>query len=101
MKYSLIAVAVLFVILLDIAMAKSQEDVYIESASQFQKWCQHLSYRHFRQKRLQPYNWSASTLRKLNDYQTEGQWKVKSKKREVFCSIRVGAKAKYTTLEIR
>ena len=100
MKYSLIAVAVLFVILFDVVMAKSQQDIYIDSASQFQKWCQQLSYRHFRQKKLQPYNWSASTYRNFNDYQTEGSWKVEGKEREVFCSIRVGAKAKYTNLEI-
>ena len=80
--------------------AKSQKEAYIESASQFQKWCKYLSYRHFRQKKLQAYNWTASTIRELNDYQTTGSWKVNREKRDVYCSIRVGEKAKYTLLEI-
>lgn len=100
MKYSYIVITILLVSLLDAVFAKSQQDVYIESASQFQKWCKHLSYRHFRQKKRQAYNWSASTIRQFNDYQTTGSWKVDRKERRVICQIRVGQKAKYTSLEI-
>ena len=80
--------------------AKSEKEVVIESASQFQRWCKSQSYRHFRQKKQQPYNWSASTIRKLNDYQTTGSWKVNNEQIDVFCHIRIGKKAKYTKLEI-
>jgi len=101
MKYSILVIAILMVSLLDAVFAKSKEDVYIESASQFQKWCKHLSYRHFRRKKLQPYNWSASTIRQFNDYHSEGSWKVKRKERRVICHIGVGQKAKYTQFEIQ
>ena len=80
--------------------AKSEKEVVIESASQFQRWCKSQSYRHFRQKKQQPYNWSASTIRKLNDYQTAGSWKVNNEQIDVFCHIRIGKKAKYTKIEI-
>ena len=101
MKYQLILFAILLLSATYIVFAKSQKDVYIETASQFQKWCEHLSYRHFRRKKLQPYNWSTSTIRQLNDYQTTGEWKVNGNKRQVFCQVRVGEKAKYTILEIQ
>jgi hypothetical protein len=101
MKYTLIFTAYLLISSFPTASAKNLKDVYIESASQFQKWCEHLSYRNFRRKKLQPYNWSASTIRQLNDYQTTGSWKVGRKERRVFCQIRVGEKAKYTILEIQ
>ena len=100
MKYSLLIITILVVSLLDAVFAKSQDDVYIESASQFQKWCKHLSYRHFRRKKLQPYNWSASTIRQLNDYQTLGRWKVERQERQVLCQIRIGERAKHTQFEI-
>ena len=100
MKYSFLIITILFVSLDDAVFAKSQEDVYIETASQFQKWCKHLSYRHFRQKKRQPYNWSASTIRQLNDYQTTGSWKVNNQEMRISCQIRVGEKAKHTLLEI-
>ena len=80
--------------------AKSEKEVVVESASQFQRWCKSQSYRHFRQKKQQPYNWSASTIRKLNDYQTIGSWKVNNEQIDVYCHIRIGKKAKYTKLEI-
>jgi len=83
------------------AIAKSQKEVIIETASQFQNWCKHLSYRHFRQKKQIPYNWSSSTIRQLNDYETSGRWKVNNIERSVFCQIRKGRKAKYTKIEIR
>lgn len=100
MKYSHLVIVILMISLLDAVFAKNLEEVYIESASQFQKWCKHLSYRHFRRKKFQPYNWSASTVRQFNDYQTTGSWKVNRKERRVMCHIRVGQKAKYTLLEI-
>lgn len=80
---------------------KSQKETVIESASQFQRWCKQLSYRHFRQKHLMPYNWSASTIRELNDYQTSGSWKVNNVEKTIFCQVRIGKKAKKTKLEIR
>lgn len=83
------------------AAAKSQKETAIETASQFQFWCKHLSYRHFRQKKQNPYNWSSSTIRQLNDYQTSGSWKVNNVEHAVFCQIRKGRKAKYTKIQIR
>ena len=81
--------------------AKSEKEVVIESASQFQRWCKSQSYRHFRQKKQQPYNWAASTIRKLNDYETTGSWKVNNDQIDVLCHIRIGKKAKHTKFEIR
>ena len=81
--------------------AKSEKESYIKSAFQFQRWCKILSYRHFRRKNQQAYNWSSSTIRKLNDYQTTGSWKVNNVERDVFCQIRIGKKAKNIKLEIR
>ena len=84
-----------------VAAAKSQKEAYIETAAQFQEWCKHLSYRHFRQKKLKPYNWTSSTIRQLNDYQTSGSWKVDNVERSIYCQIRKGKKAKHTKIEIR
>ena len=101
MKYPLIFISILFVYPAHWLAAKSQNDVYIESASQFQRWCKHLSYRHFRLKKQQPYNWTASTIRQFNDYQTSGSWKINNVERHIFCHIRIGKKAKLTKMEIR
>ena len=101
MKYPLTFVLILFISPLHLLSAKPEKEVLIESASQFQRWCKDLSYRHFRHKKQQPYNWSASTIRQLNDYQTSGSWKVNNVEMDVFCQIRIGRKAKYTKLEIR
>ena len=98
----------LFVIILTLVVlplyshtAKNQKNSIIESSSQFQRWCKDLSYRHFRRKQQQAYNWSASTIRQLNDYQTSGSWKVNNIERDVYCQIRIGKKAKHTQIEIR
>lgn len=101
MKYPLTVVLILFLSSIHSVTAKSEKNAVIESASQFQRWCKSLSYRHFRQKKQQAYNWSASTIRQLNDYQTSGSWKVSNVEKEVFCEIRIGKKAKYTKLVIR
>lgn len=100
MKYSLIFVFVFFVYPFHLVLAKSQKNTAIESASQFQRWCEKLSYRHLRQKQQQPYNWSASTIRQLNDYQTSGSWKINNVEKKVFCQIRIGKRAKYTIMKI-
>ena len=100
MKSSLIFVFVFFVYPFQLVLAKNQKNTAIESASQFQRWCKNLSYRHFRQKQQQPYNWSASTIRQLNDYQTSGSWKINNAEMKVLCQIRIGKKAKYIKMEI-
>lgn len=91
---------ILFVYPYEWLSAKSEKEVVIESASQFQRWCKSLSYRHFRQKKLKPYNWAASTIRQLNDYQTSGSWKINNIEKDVFCQIRIGKKAKQAKIEI-
>ena len=100
MKYPLTIAVVLFISPHPL-FAVAEKDVYIESASQFQRWCKSQTYRHFRQQKQQAYNWSASTIRKLNDYQTSGSWKVNNENIDVFCQIRIGKKAKHTKIEIR
>lgn len=101
MKKTLIYVVLLTILLPQLAAAKSEKEVYIETASQFQRWCKNLSYRYFRQKKQMPYNWSSSTIRQVNDYQTSGSWKVNNVDKKVFCQIRKGKKAKTTKIEIR
>ena len=100
MKHALIFISILFVYPVHWLAAKSQNEAYIESASQFQRWCKHLSYRHFRQKKQQPYNWTATTIRQLNDYQTSGSWKIDNVERDIFCQIRIGKMAKQTKIKI-
>lgn len=100
MRYSLVFVLFLLISPPYSLAAKSQKNVLIESASQFQRWCRDLSYRHFRRKNQTPYNWSSSTIRKLNDYQTTGSWKVNNVEKHVFCHVRIGKKGKYTKMEI-
>jgi len=101
MKYPFIIGLIFFILSPHSVLAKSPKEVYIETASQFQRWCKHLSYRYFRQKKKMPYNWASSTIRQLNDYQTSGSWKVNNVEKEVFCQIRKGKKAKTTKMEIR
>ena len=101
MKYPIIFVLILFISPFHSLPAKSQKEIVIESASQFQRWCKSLSYRHLRHKKLNPYNWSASTIRQLNDYQTSGSWKVNNVEKNIFCYIRIGKKAKHTKLEVQ
>ena len=101
MKYPLTIALIFFISSIHSVTAKSEKNAVIESASQFQRWCKSLSYRHFRHKRQQPYNWSASTIRQLNDYQTSGSWKVNNVEMKVYCQIRIGKKAKFTKIEIR
>lgn len=100
MKYHVIFVLFLLVTPFHALTAKGQKEVVIESASQFQRWCKHLSYRHFRRKKQNPYNWSASTIRQLNDYQTSGSWKVNNVEKRIFCQIRIGKKAKQAKMKI-
>ncbi|MFK5915290.1 MAG: hypothetical protein QM484_13045 [Woeseiaceae bacterium] len=80
---------------------KSENKTYVESASQFQRLCKKKSYFLFRKQQQQPYSWTASTHRKLNDYQTRGQWIVANKNRDVFCQIRIGKKTKTIKIEIQ
>lgn len=101
MKYPASLVLILFVLPIHILSAKSEKEAYIESASQFQRWCKKRSYLHFRKKQQQPYNWSASTIRSLNDYQTTGSWRVNRVEKKIFCQIRIGKKAKKAKVEIR
>ena len=84
----------------NLSAAKFEKDIFIEYAGQFQRWCKDQSYRHFRKKQQQAYNWSASTIRQLNDFQTTGSWKVDNVEITVFCQIRIGKKAKHTKIEI-
>lgn len=101
MKYPAVYVLVLFLSPTHFLNAKNEKNIIIESASQFQRWCKTLSYRHFRYKKQQPYNWTASTIRRLNDYQTTGSWKVDNVEKDIFCQIRIGKRAKQTKLKIR
>lgn len=100
MKHPIIFIVFILVLPSQPLLAKSEKDIYIESASQFQRWCKKESFRHFKKKKQQPYNWSASTIRQLNDYQTTGSWKVNNLEINIFCQIRIGKKAKYTKIEI-
>ena len=100
MKYPASLVLILLVLPIHTLLAKSEKETYIESASQFQRWCKKLSYKQLKTKKQQPYNWSASTFRKLNDYQTSGSWKVNRAEKRIYCQIRIGKKAKYTKIEI-
>lgn len=100
MKYSVILVSVLTLFPIVTLSAKSEKEVYIESASQFQRWCKKSSYHHLKTKQQQPFNWSASTIRQLNDYQTTGSWRVNRTQKKVFCHIRVGKKAKNIKIKI-
>lgn len=99
MKY-LFMFSFLFLSSFHFVYAKSEKEAYIESAAQFQRWCKKLTYRYFKQKKQQPYNWSSSTIRKLNDYQTTGSWKVRTAERKVYCQIRIGKKAKQAKFKI-
>lgn len=101
MNYPTAFLLILFISPTQLLLAKSEKEIHIESASQFQQWCKNQSYRHFRQKKQQPYNWVASTIRKLNDYETTGSWKVNRVEVEVLCQIRIGQKAKYSKIEIQ
>ena len=100
MKYTGLFLFILLASPLYSQAAKSAKEQRIESASQFQRWCKQSSYRHFRRKKLQPNNWSASTIRQLNDYQTRGSWRVKRDEKRVFCQIRIGRKAKSVKMKI-
>jgi outer membrane biogenesis lipoprotein LolB len=100
MKYRLTFFLIFFIPSLLLASQKSSKEVVIESASQFQRWCKSLSYRHLSNKHQQPFNWSATTIRQLNDYQTSGSWAVNNDEKKVFCQIRIGKKAKKTKITI-
>lgn len=101
MKYPLIFASLIFFYPFQWVNAKSQKNIRIESASQFQNWCKKRSYRHFKHKKQTPYNWSASTIRQLNDYQTTGRWKVNNEEIVIFCQIRKGKRAKQMKMEIQ
>ena len=100
MKYTIALALVLFSSPFLVFSATSEKELFIESAWQFQGWCKKISYRYFRQKKQMPYNWSATTIRQLNDYQTSGSWKVNNEERTLSCQIRIGKKAKHTKMEI-
>jgi len=100
MNYTTILLLIIFTLPLNSLAAKPKKEAYIESASQFESWCKHLSYRHFRRKKQQLYNWSSSTIRKFNDYITTGSWKVNNAERKVTCRIHIGKKAKHTKIKI-
>ncbi|MDH5394659.1 MAG: hypothetical protein OEW97_00150 [Gammaproteobacteria bacterium] len=100
MKFLVMVIAMFVLLPLQQAAAKNQNEVVIESASQFQALCKKISLRYFRKQKRWPYNWSASTYRDLNDYITNGVWKIERQKAEVSCRIRKGRKAKYTKLKI-
>ena len=100
MKTHIIFILFLLISPFHVITATSQKERVIESASQFQQWCKSLSYRHFRRKKQHPYNWSASTIRQLNDYQTSASWKVNNVEMRIFCQIRIGKKAKQTKMKI-
>ena len=72
----------------------------IKTAADLQHWCKSESYRHFRQKKLTPYNWTVITIRKLNDFHAKGSWTVNNQHFDISCRIRKGKKAKYAEIEI-
>jgi len=84
-----------------IAVTASEKNTIIDSASQFQNWCKKRAYRYFLRKKQKAYNWSASTIRKLNDYQTHGYWHVGGIEKEIFCQIRKGKRVKWAKFKIR
>ena len=79
---------------------QNQKERVIETAGQLQHWCKSLSYRYFKRTQLIPYNWSARTVRQLNDLHTSGYWSVSNKTKRIDCYISKGRKAKYTKLVI-
>ncbi len=101
MKCTTLLIAILLAISFSSFAAKSEKNARIVSAAQLQNWCKKLSYRYFRHKKQQPYNWSASTIRNFNTYQTTGSWRVNNVEKHIYCEIQVGKKAKKTKIEIR
>lgn len=72
----------------------------IETAADLQEWCKLVSYRHFKRKKLVPYNWSVKTVRTVNDFESRGSWTVRNQHFAVICQVRKGKKAKHTKIEI-
>ena len=101
MKYITSIITFLLLLVSPSFAAKSEKNVRIVSAPQLQNWCKKQSYRSFRKKKQQPYNWSASTIRDFNSFQTSGSWKVNNIEKHIYCEIRIGKKAKKTKMKIR
>jgi len=100
MKYVWILLVISSTLSSHIVIAASEQNATIDTAFQFQNWCKKLSYRYFLRKKQKAYNWSASTIRQLNEYQTHGYWYVDGIEKEIFCRIRKGKKAKWAKYNI-
>ena len=79
---------------------QNKKERVIETAAQLQHWCKSLSSRYFKRRQLIPYNWSARTVRQMNDFHTSGYWSVSNGTKAIDCYIRKGLKAKHTKLVI-
>ena len=72
----------------------------VESSAIVKQWCQKKSAEYFKERKITPYNWSASWWDEENSILVEGEWRVESRKALVSCRAERGTLLKHAVMTV-
>ncbi len=82
------------------ADAQGKERQIVRSSVAVKEWCEKKSHDHFRNKKITPYNWSASWWDEENAIVVKGEWRVEQTKVQVSCRAERGQSLKHAVMTL-
>ena len=93
-------ILLIFLTLLPFTVTAKTDQGRIMSGSDLRDWCKTRSDKYFKSKKLEHFNWSASTINNNNYFETSGEWRVENKKVQVLCRAKKGATKRQATFQV-
>lgn len=82
------------------AGAEGKERQIVRSSAAVKEWCEKKSHDYFRDKKITPYNWSASWWDEENTIVVKGEWRVEQGKVRVSCRAERGQTLKHAVMTL-
>ena len=100
MRKSLLAAGLLLFATTPLLAEKRPKNHIIDTPYALETWCEDQVIAHFRRKKRTVYNWSARTVRELNDLHTSAAFLAVRVHMQASCRIKIGRKAESTQISI-
>lgn len=81
-----LSITLAFVLFTVATTADASGKTVVNGAAAVKEWCEKKSFKHFRKKKLIPYNWTASWWDEGNTIVVKGEWRVEQGRALVTCS---------------
>ncbi|MDH5180630.1 MAG: hypothetical protein OEZ39_19355 [Gammaproteobacteria bacterium] len=83
-------ILVILLLTLPVCVSAKAKGHQIKTGSDLQHWCEKRSAKYLKAKKLQFYNWTASTVNTNNVYETRGEWRTREHNFRFRCQAKKG-----------